>query len=223
MQKSESIKELGTALAKAQAQVKPALKSETNPFHKSRYADFGDVLDACEDALTGNGLAIIQAPLVMEGGAGVETLLIHTSGQWISEVLLLPMTKRDAQGAGSCITYARRYALEGFMRIKREDDDGNAASGRAAAPAPVQAPAPPPDLTMEEMQRRAKEVQDWVDWLELKPDIQAVNETMHDLKGAVPVVQNQVWKLISGYAKEKRWAFDKATTAFKPIPQQQRA
>lgn len=133
MQRSESISELAAALAKAQAQVKPALKDSTNPFFKSKYADFSSVLDACKDALADNGLAVIQAPITDDHGAGVETMILHSSGEWISERLTLPVSKEDAQGVGSAITYARRYALEGFLRIEREDDDGNAAARAAEA------------------------------------------------------------------------------------------
>ncbi len=127
MQRSETIANLAAALCKAQSQIKPAIKDSVNPFFKSKYADFGAVLDACEDALADNGLSIIQAPISDEHGAGVETMLLHSSGEFLSERLILPAVKDDPQGLGSCITYARRYALEGFMRIKREDDDGNAA------------------------------------------------------------------------------------------------
>ena len=51
---------------------------------------------------------------------------MHTSGEWISEELLLPATKHDPQSAGSTITYARRYSLSGFICLAtEEDDDGN--------------------------------------------------------------------------------------------------
>lgn len=128
MKHSETLKELGAALAKAQAEVQPAFKTGFNPHFKSHFADFGSVLDACEDALSKHGLSVIQAPVSDENGVGVETMLLHASGEWISERFTLPLTKKDAQGGGSCITYCRRYALEGFMRIRREDDDGQEAS-----------------------------------------------------------------------------------------------
>lgn len=128
MRQSESLANLAAALAKAQAQVKPALKDSANPFHKSKYADFSSVLSACEDALAANGLALVQAPITSAEGIGVDTMILHESGEWIAQEFTLPMAKEDPQGGGSCITYARRYALEGFLRIRREDDDGNAAA-----------------------------------------------------------------------------------------------
>ena len=135
MNKSETIASLAAALAKAQSQVDPAIKDSDNPFFKSKYADVASVLDACEKALADNELAIVQFPIAStDGGAGVETIVMHSSGEWISNEYLLPAAKVDPQGYGSAITYARRYAYEAVMRIRREDDDGNAASGHHAPP-----------------------------------------------------------------------------------------
>jgi hypothetical protein len=89
------------------------------------------------------GIAVIQSPrLVHAGGEAwlvdLETLLTHSSGEFISDVLSVPVTKVDAQGVGSAITYARRYALGAIAGIAPEDDDGNAAVGSGkAADAPV--------------------------------------------------------------------------------------
>ena len=64
----------------------------------------------------------------------VETVLAHESGEWISGELLLPLTKADAQGVGSAITYGRRYGLAAIVGIVAdEDDDGNAASRNGKA------------------------------------------------------------------------------------------
>jgi hypothetical protein len=128
MRHSESIKELAMALAKAQAQLRPAIKDSANPFFKNKYADLSSVWEACRDALHAHGLAVVQAPLSTEAGAGVETMLLHSSGEWMSETLILPLAKNDPQGAGSAITYARRYALAAFVGVCPEDDDANAAS-----------------------------------------------------------------------------------------------
>jgi len=132
MQKSESIALLAAALVKAQGQIKGAVKDSTNPFFKSSYADLGSVWAACKEALQANGLAVVQAPIATEAGIGVETMLLHTSGEWLSEVLVLPVAKHDAQGGGSCISYARRYALAAFVGVCPEDDDGNAAADSSA-------------------------------------------------------------------------------------------
>lgn len=133
MNKSESIKELAAALAKAQGAMKGAVKDAANPFFKSKYADLSSVVDAIREPFAKNGLAYIQLGEATEQDeVRVETVLTHESGEWISSVLTLPVAKNDAQGFGSALTYARRYALSAMAGVAPEDDDGNAAT--AAAP-----------------------------------------------------------------------------------------
>ena len=126
MNKSESIKELATALNKAQAEMSGAKKKGVNPFFKSKYADLNSVVDAVRIPFAENGLSYSQFPLFESGCVGVETILMHSSGEWISSVLMLPMVKQDPQAAGSAISYARRYSLQSVAGIPSEDDDGNA-------------------------------------------------------------------------------------------------
>jgi hypothetical protein len=57
----------------------------------------------------------------------------HASGEWISQEMSVPVTKPDAQGAGSALTYMRRYAVAAVVGVVQADDDGNAAS----SPKPV--------------------------------------------------------------------------------------
>lgn len=133
MEKSESIKELAAALNKAQAEMSGAKKGAKNPFFKSKYADLNSVVDAVRIPFCENGLSYSQFPIMQENKVGVETILMHESGEWISSVLMLPMTKQDPQAAGSAITYARRYALQSIAGIPAEDDDGNAASNNNPA------------------------------------------------------------------------------------------
>ena len=128
MQKSDSIKDLAAALNKAQDQMSGALKDSKNPFFKSSYADLSSVVAAVKEPFADNGLSYSQFPVFEDGKVGVETILMHTSGQWLCGVLLLPMTKQDPQAAGSAITYARRYALQSIAGVPSEDDDGNKAS-----------------------------------------------------------------------------------------------
>ena len=130
MNKSEQINELATALAKAQGEIKNAVKDSANPYYKSRYADLASVWEACRTALSSNGLAVSQIPELRDSGmVSVHTMLLHSSGQWLSGELSMVPVKNDPQGIGSCITYIRRYALAAIVGISPEDDDGNAASG----------------------------------------------------------------------------------------------
>jgi len=130
MQKSESIAALAAALAIAQGEMKGAVKDSANPFFKSKYADLASVVEAIRLAFSDNGLSYIQTVEPSDKDeVRVETTILHSSGEWIScGVLALPVSKADAQGYGSCLTYARRYSLSAAAGVAPEDDDGNAAT-----------------------------------------------------------------------------------------------
>lgn len=130
---SVEIKELVSALAKAQGTMKPAIYNRVNPHFKSRYADFASCMDACRTPLSENGLAIIQSCETIEGKLNLVTMLAHVSGQWMKSEFPLVSLKMDSQGIGSAMTYAKRYSLCGMIGIVADeegDDDGEAAQGR---------------------------------------------------------------------------------------------
>lgn len=120
--------ELAKALAKAQMEMGKAIKESTNPAFRSKYADLGNVMDACLPALNKYGIAVIQ-PFVTDdiNGKAVKTVLIHEGGETLECAVPLIIGKNDMQGLGSAITYARRYGLMAMAGIAPEDDDGNAA------------------------------------------------------------------------------------------------
>jgi hypothetical protein len=137
MDKSEDIKELAVALCKAQSEMGGASKGADNPFFKTKYADLKAVVKAVKQPFSDNGLSYTQFPIEDGGRIGIETILMHNSGQWLSNRFTVQLNKQDAQGAGSAITYCRRYALQAIAGIPSEDDDGNGASpqqGDKAAP-----------------------------------------------------------------------------------------
>ena len=143
MNQSEQINELAVALAKAQSQIEGAKRDKKNPHFKSDYADLSSVWDACRDALTSNGLSVAQSTESSgDGGYGVTTMLLHVSGQWLTGTLYLRPTKDDPQGAGSALTYARRYGLAAMVGVAPADDDGNAASAKPIAAVVVAAVDP---------------------------------------------------------------------------------
>lgn len=135
------MKNIATALVKAQKEFGPALKTSTNPHFRSRYADLSACVEAVLDALNNNGIYLMQLTEEHEAGVKVATTFIHESGEQLSGgSLFMPATKHDAQGFASALSYARRYSLMAACAIAPEDDDGNAAS----KPAPVVAPKPVP-------------------------------------------------------------------------------
>ena len=152
METSQNVKELAEALAKAQAELSPVPFDSNNPFYKSRYASLSAVIAEVRKVLPKHGLSIVQTPTShMEFGifyVGVETMLIHDSGEWIKSTVSVPVvatelievfTKRfnkdgDAyyaspnilQEAGKIITYLRRYGIVSILMLSAEEDlDGN--------------------------------------------------------------------------------------------------
>jgi hypothetical protein len=125
------MKNIATALVKAQKAFGPALKTATNPHFRSRYADLSACVEAVLDGLNGAGIALIQRTSEDSTGVTVETVFIHESGEMLEcGKLHVPAAKQDPQGYGSALTYARRYSLMAACGIAPEDDDGNAASRR---------------------------------------------------------------------------------------------
>jgi hypothetical protein len=120
------MKNIASALVKAQKEFGPALKSSSNPHFKSRYADLAACVEAVIDALNANGIMLMQQNSECSDGVIVETVFIHESGETLSSGKLhVPAAKHDPQGYGSALTYARRYSLMAACGIAPEDDDGN--------------------------------------------------------------------------------------------------
>ncbi len=131
------MKNIATALVKAQKAFGPALKTSTNPHFRSRYADLSACVEAVIEGLNGAGIAMIQRTSEDLTGVTVETVFIHESGEMLEcGKLHVPASKQDPQGYGSALTYARRYSLMAACGIAPEDDDGNAGSRRPTAPTP---------------------------------------------------------------------------------------
>jgi hypothetical protein len=128
---SPEIGEIAGALALAQAEMQNVGKDGRNPHFRSTYATLGAVLDEVRPALAKQGIAIVQMAINGEATAvGVMTRFVHKSGQWIESALYVTPSKFDAQGAGSVISYLRRYALMSMAGVWQEDDDGEASVGR---------------------------------------------------------------------------------------------
>lgn len=123
------MKNIASALVRAQRGFAPALKTSTNPHFRSKYVDLAGCIEAVVDALNAAGIALIQRTSEDNTGVTVETVFVHESGEMMEcGKLHVPASKQDPQGYGSALTYARRYSLMAAAGIAPEDDDGNAAS-----------------------------------------------------------------------------------------------
>jgi len=83
-------------------------------------------MELARPVLAENDLAICQMPINGEATIGLETMLMHKSGEFVSRRIVLPLGeekgKSSAQVAGSIITYLRRYSLASFLGIYAEED-----------------------------------------------------------------------------------------------------
>ena len=134
---SQQSGDIYTALAKSQLEFEAATKNAANPHLKSKYANLQSYLDEARPVLAKHGIAIVQTARTEKLDsvlyAGVRTVLVHSSGQSIDcGELMLPVATPNAQGIGSSLTYARRYALASCLALSADDDDGHAASTKSS-------------------------------------------------------------------------------------------
>ena len=155
MTRSESIAKIAPALVAAQAAFPSIVKDGKNPAFRSKYATLDSIMAAVRPALVANGLAVVQGAIHPETdgpklvGLAVESVLVHTSGEWMATMVPVPVTKSDAHGLGSALSYGRRYGISALLALTTdEDDDGNAAARLPQRQEPRQerpaAPPPPP-------------------------------------------------------------------------------
>jgi hypothetical protein len=139
------MKEIATALVKAQLEMVAPKKGSVNPFFKNKYADLNDVLSAVVPALNNNGIVLLQPLVNIDSKNYVKTVLMHESGETFESLAEIFCNKQnDAQAYGSGISYARRYSLSSICGIGSADDDGQKA---------VQ---PKPNATFEVLEKAAK-------------------------------------------------------------------
>jgi hypothetical protein len=192
---------IDAAMAAAFAEIEAVAKDKINPHFKSKYADLGSVIDALRPILASHQLYFIQCCEPSEDGVIVATYARHISGSQVDfGKLYVPANKRDAQGFGSALTYARRYALVTAFGVPTEDDDGNAAS-RGAGDRPSTGEVPPrksakldgPYDTLPKLEKAAREfarslrsmasIADFETWKQDEEVIAFVEQCKRDLPG----------------------------------------
>lgn len=127
MFKSENLEKLPTALIALQADLKPVHKDAKS--HNSRYATLYAVMQSIQPALKQHGFSIVQTTLANGRGAALETVLLHTSGEYISSTIDVPVAKaNDPQAYGSALSYGRRYSIMALLGLVTTDEDDDALS-----------------------------------------------------------------------------------------------
>lgn len=137
MERSPEIGKLAEALAKAQTQFKAIPRNkhvkvegrDGRRGYEYAYAPLEAIIDGTRAALAANGLALIQLPKVGERDVIVTTMVVHSSGEFVSAEISMPLGGSGAQAVGSALSYARRYCMSAILGVATEDDDdGEAAS-----------------------------------------------------------------------------------------------
>jgi len=128
---------LFAALAKAQAELGPAIKSSTNPHFKSSYADLTANLEAALPVLAKHDLALIQIPGNKDGLITVTTMLCHKDGAYIQGTFGMAPNKPGPHAVASNVTYLRRYSLSIYGAFA-DDDDGNHAQNEGKVEADIE-------------------------------------------------------------------------------------
>jgi hypothetical protein len=167
--------ELMIKLEEFQENVKAPKKDMNNPFTKSKYATLQSVTETVKEAMKPLKLAFFQDfnEDTEAKTISVQTIVLSELGTVEFNPIVLPIEKMTAQGVGSAITYARRYALTTNLGVVAdEDDDGNYASGRNHSsysqqpqrqqsynrkPQPKPQSKPQPKLQPTEQQKRFKQ------------------------------------------------------------------
>lgn len=141
MNRSEQINELMAALSKAQGEMTGAAKDGLNPHFGSKYSKIEHVIGAVRIVFAKYGLGFTQPTRITENGNLIlETIIGHSSGQWIGGEYPVKPLKEGPQELGKVLTYARRYALQSLAGVpsmddaEDRDDDGDSAMGRGPQP-----------------------------------------------------------------------------------------
>lgn len=137
---SESKKNILKALLEFQKNISPIVKSESNPFFKSKYADINQILELILPPLQDQGILLLQLPVhnVRDDCVSIKSTLYHVdSEEHLSCLAEAPLAKRDPQAVGSAYTYLRRYSIQSFLGLQAVDDDGERAMNRPKFMKPI--------------------------------------------------------------------------------------
>ena len=226
------MKNIATALVKAQREFGPALKTSTNPHFRTKYADLSACIEAVIDGLNNNGIYLMQLTDEHLDGIKIQTVFVHESGEQMSSGwLYVPASKHDPQGFGSALTYARRYSLMVAAGLAPEDDDGNQASKSTPVPVAPKAVPKAPVAVPKQIEGKANEWQlkvstqpdtsfeDWLavvidatitalDMAETKDDVMNIYRTNANIYKQVEMQDEAAYKELLDTFSTYKGAFD---------------
>lgn len=142
---SESIKNLATAQVEIQKEIADMPKDSKG--YGYTYTSYDALVKYLRPLLTKHGISFVQMPVGSDNEIGVETLYMHTSGEWIRSAVCSPIVESKQmnvyQSVGSAITYFRRYSLSAFVGIASDEDNDVAQIATQATPIKKATPKKP--------------------------------------------------------------------------------
>ena len=200
---------LAKAKLEVQREVTSVKRSAKNPHFKNNYATLDDVVNGLRPSLLEHGIEVRQKTKGVSyeaerGLVTVQTIVTHVeSGEVDSVDTILPLSKDDAQGVGSGITYACRYALMAYFLVPPTDDDAEAAREDGALGEAV--------IEQKRLMRLVEA---------LKDNLHAVNLIKREIADGDLSVAAEAWFELDDDAKKSLWV---APTKGGPFTAEERA
>lgn len=172
-------------ILKIQSEIGVLVKTETNPFYKSKYMDINGLLEQLLPLLERHKVVVSQPLGVHDGKNTLETIVVDAeNNETLAHGMIYLPDIQDPQKMGSAITYYRRYSLQSLFLLRAEDDDANNASGNVKKPE-----AKNVDEFMKDLQPTDEEV---IQWQELLESSTTAKEARDNWKRIPPMVQEKL-------------------------------
>ena len=137
MNTSQEYKNIYSAIIKMRTEIVPVTKTKRASMAKYsyNYATLDSVIELLNLVLPKYNLGWVQTIGTKDGCPTLTTRIIHESGEWIEDTLILPGArpeggKNENQELGASITYFKRYALSAMFGIATDDDTDGVADVR---------------------------------------------------------------------------------------------
>ena len=124
----EPTPKLAEALSKAQSEIVQPEKNKTVEVRTKDggrytfdYADYNAIVQAVRGPLTKNGICFTHLITLIDKEPVLLTRLIHSSGEMLESVYLLPHNVA-AKDFGAAVTYGKRYCLSALTGCVADDD-----------------------------------------------------------------------------------------------------
>ncbi len=210
MRMSETISKISADLVKVMAEVKDVTKNSEGFGYK--YASLDEVLKVVRPIAAQHSISIFQSQKIEDGIVKVETMLLHSSGEYLISEVEAPYTELKGMNAyqslGAAITYLRRYSLSNAFGISSEEDTD--ASNKYPEPqkSQKQTQKPQPQKQSDEADEKSLEALG-IELIEKDGYVKAVEK----VKGAIYQNREVLKKLGFKFSKEKKVWYKKLTEA----------